>query len=223
MATQSLVQQLREKRTALMLSELEQVALRLFEERGFAEVTVQDIAAEAQISVRTFYRYFQAKEDVLQLRIQRDAEVLGSQLALRPPDEPPLRSFRVVLEAMARTEDEAYVRRWIGVVRENPGVLRTVIGGIQLNLYGLLAELLADRLGLAPGDLVPSMLAAAAGGVIQAAHLRWYVDGGDLPAIVSESLEVLERMGHDPRLWGESADPRPGHGEIEGEIERGAR
>ena len=69
LATQPLAQALNEKRSELMFGELEAVALRLFEEHGFNAVTVQAIASEAKISVRTFYRYFPAKEDVLQVRI----------------------------------------------------------------------------------------------------------------------------------------------------------
>jgi len=53
------------KRSELVFGELKAVALRLFEVREFNAVTVQDIAAEAKISVRTFYRYLPAKEDVL--------------------------------------------------------------------------------------------------------------------------------------------------------------
>ncbi len=64
LATQSLARQLRVKRSEMMVSELEAVALRLFEQRGF-DITVEGIASEAQISVRTFYRYFPAKDDVL--------------------------------------------------------------------------------------------------------------------------------------------------------------
>ena len=69
--SQSLSLKLRAKRTEMMASELEAVALRLFDQRGFANVTVEDITAEAHISVRTFYRYFPSKEEVLQLRIVR--------------------------------------------------------------------------------------------------------------------------------------------------------
>src|SRR5579864_2900090 len=91
----SLVQKTREKRSELMISELEAVALVMFEERGFANVNVEEIAAEAQISTRTFYRYFAVKEDVLQVRIRRRAEALKEALAERPADESPLHSLRL--------------------------------------------------------------------------------------------------------------------------------
>ena len=103
METDSLARQLRMKRSEMMLSELEAVALRLFEQRGFADVTVEDIASEAKVSPRTFYRYFPAKEDVLQLRIERRTEAMRVALSARPEDEPPLQlSERARLRELER-------------------------------------------------------------------------------------------------------------------------
>jgi len=106
-------------------------------------------------------------------------------------------------------EDETYVRRWIDVVRANPVVIRTVLGGIMLNVQVVVAEFLGARLGLSPDDLVPTMLAAATGGVIQAAHTRWYLEGGDRWAILSGGLEVLERLGGDLRALVAQAELAP--------------
>ena len=211
--TPSLAQQLRERRSEMMLTELEGIALRLFEERGFGDVTVQDIAAEAQISVRTFYRYFPAKDDVLLLRIERRGEALREALARVGLSEPPLRALRMAVCEVAAREDPARVRRWVSVVSAESSVLRAVIGGIYLKIHEVFAQFFGDRFGLPSEALVPRMLAAAAGGVLEAAHTQWFLQGGDLVTTLSAALEVLERgIGSDPRGWTLEGSPAPEQG-----------
>ena len=186
----------------MMLSELEAVALRLFDERGFTDVTVQEIADEAQISVRTFYRYCPTKEDVLQLRIDRRSEALRAALSATRVDEPPLHSLRVALVEAVSAEDLALLRRWITVISATPSVLRGVMGGIYLKTRMVLAEFFGARLGLPSEALIPTMLAAAVGGVLEATQTQWFFSGGELVAMISDSLEVLERgIGTDPQWW----------------------
>jgi AcrR family transcriptional regulator len=199
---QSLAQQLRVERSRMMISELEAVALRLFEERGFSDVSVEEIASEAQVSTRTFYRYLPTKEEVFQVQIDRRSEALRAALSSRPTDEPPLRSLRLALEDVLAAEDEALVRRWVTVVANTPMVLKAVVGGIQLKAHRVMAEFFGARLGLSSDHLVPTVLAAAAGGIIQAAQTHWYICGGDLTISISKGLDVLERgMGTDLHTW----------------------
>ena len=158
-----------------MASELEAVALRLFEERGFGEVTVEEIASEAHISVRTFYRYFPTKEDVLQLQIDRRSDALRAALSARPADE--------ATAALAPPRaGGSRVRGGHGAAstldRRDRGHSRVCCGacsaGIQLKGHRVIAEFFGARLGMPSDSLVPTMLAAAAGGVIQAAQTHWY-------------------------------------------------
>jgi AcrR family transcriptional regulator len=190
--TKSLAKQLSEKRADMMVLELESIALKLFEERGYGPVTVEDIAAQAGIATRTFYRYFPGKEDLLQVRLQRRAEWFRSALWSRPDDEPPVQSLRIVFGAPMSAEEEEQTRRWIGVVSTTPAPLLSVLGGVHLHIHGALAEFFGSRLGMEADSLVPTMLAAAAGGVLQAASSQWFQHGGDLPTIQAESLHVLE-------------------------------
>ncbi|HEX4216768.1 MAG TPA: TetR family transcriptional regulator [Acidimicrobiales bacterium] len=192
MEAQSLASQLKEKRSEMIVSELEAVALRLFDERGFGEVNVEEIASTAGISVRTFYRYFGAKEDVLQVRIDKRNEVVGMALRARPADEAPLRSLRLALEEEAATVDTTLLRRWIAVISSTPAVLRGVVGGLHLKTHPIIAGFFATRLDVPADSLVPTMLAAAAVGVIQAATTQWFFRGGDLATTMSESFAVLE-------------------------------
>jgi AcrR family transcriptional regulator len=209
MADQSLAAHLRAKRSEMMIAELEAVALSLFDDRGFDEVTVEEIASEAHISVRTFYRYFPAKEAVLQVSIDRRTEALQAALSRRPVDEPPLRSVRLALTEAVAAEDPAVLRRWIAVIAATPSVVASVLGGVQLKGQPVIAAFLADRLGLLRDDLVPTMLAAAAGGVLQASLTKWFVLDGDVTTMISEGLKVLERgIGSDTRSWS-NASGRP--------------
>jgi TetR/AcrR family transcriptional regulator, regulator of mycofactocin system len=194
-APESLALQLRVKRSELMVQEIEAAALRLFDQRGFRDVTVDEIASEAHISARTFYRYFPNKEDVLQVQIDRRSSSLRAALSTRPADEEPLESLRLALAEQLATEDATLLRRWIATIAACPSVLDSVLGGIQRKTQRVIAEFFGERLGLPSQSLVPTMMAAASGGIIQAAHVDWYVNGGDLAAKVSEGFTVLEQ-GH---------------------------
>ena len=138
---------------------------------------------------------------MLQLRIERRSEALRAALKERPRDEPPLHSVRVAVEDVLASEDPVVLRRWTNVIASTPGVVKAVVGGIQLKSHRVMAEFLASRLGLPSDALEPTMLAAATGGVIQAAHIHWYLHGGDLATTLSMGLDVLEKgIGTDRAL-----------------------
>lgn len=200
MSDSSLSAQLRGKRSELMTLQMEAIALRLFEERGFANVTVDELAVAAGTSVRTFYRYFPSKEDVLQVRVDQRAETLRRALAGRPSNEPSLRSLRLALTATYAEEDAALVRQWITVVASSAQLVRGVLGGVQMKVQGVIADFLTDRLGAEPDALAPIVLAAAVGGVVQASMYRWFANGGDLPGTIAEGLTALEEFSAS--TWG---------------------
>jgi AcrR family transcriptional regulator len=203
----SLASQLREQRSEIIGREVETAALSLFDARGFGELTVEEIATEAGISVRTFYRYFTGKEEVLQRRIDRRSDALRAALVARPSDEAPLQSLRIALVTVQATEDDAMARRWIAVIIANPSVVKGVLGEIQLKRQAVLQEFFASRLGTTSDSLAATMLAAAVGGVIQAAHSRWFFHGGDLGETIASGLRVLERgISPDSTAWTEELD-----------------
>src|SRR5690348_11917437 len=140
LAIEPLALRLRTRRSELMVQELEAVALRLFDQRGFKDVTVDEIVSEAHISARTFYRYFPNKEDVLQVHIDRRSRNLRAALSARPLSEEPLEALRLALAEQLATEDPELVRRWIAIIIASPSVLNSVLGGIQLKIQRVIAE-----------------------------------------------------------------------------------
>ncbi|MFD7025719.1 TetR family transcriptional regulator [Promicromonospora sukumoe] len=83
-----------------MRARITEIALELFAERGFEQVTVEQIAAEAGMSARTFHRYFPAKEDVVIGDPARGGEFVRGVLAGRPQDEPVWDSLRLAFDAL---------------------------------------------------------------------------------------------------------------------------
>ena len=101
--------------------------------------------------------------------------------------------MRIALEAVVSADDPDLLRRWITVISATPHLVQSVLGGIQLKMQPLMAAFLAERLRTEPDSFEPIVLAAAVGGVIQAAQTRWFLQGGDIVALINEGLEVLER------------------------------
>src|SRR5512146_1524689 len=73
---------------------LARAAMRLFEERGYAATTVDDIAAAANVSRRTFFRYFATKEEVFIVDPEGKFAALHVALAHGPPGEPTIAALR---------------------------------------------------------------------------------------------------------------------------------
>ena len=91
----------RERKKARTRDALRASARRLFAEQGFAATTVEQIADAADVSERTFFRYFESKEDLLLPDVVAVFESVGRAIRERPIDEPPLASileaFRAVM------------------------------------------------------------------------------------------------------------------------------
>ena len=94
---------LRERKKLRTREQITEAAIRLFAERGFDGTTVDDIAEAADVSRRTFFRYFARKEDVVLAWKQEAAEELRRALAQRPAGEAPLDAVQGAISTLAQS------------------------------------------------------------------------------------------------------------------------
>lgn len=183
--------QMRTQRRELMASEFEQVAMGLFAERGYDNVSVDDIAAAAGVSARTFYRYFVAKEDVLRLFPRRQGEAVQKLLAEQEAGPSLFDAYATALQRYAQTADLDEVARWWRVVTGT----RSLFGAFmttQLQLRRLAEPLDAQRFPEAAAQpLYFEMVVSACVMAMATASRRWCEQGGDFAALVREALNYL--------------------------------
>src|SRR4051794_6731637 len=99
----------RERNKLATRSALRAAANRLFEERGFRQTTVRDIAQAAGVTERPFFRYFTRKQDLGADEALLWLPRLQEEIRARPPDEPPFVAVREALRAVG-AELEANAR-----------------------------------------------------------------------------------------------------------------
>ncbi len=97
---------LRERKKERTRQDLVRSALRLFADRGFDQVTVEELAAECEVSPRTFFRYFASKEDVLFAQGDRSLVQLLETLRGEPADVSALEALRQAVRTLAENYEE---------------------------------------------------------------------------------------------------------------------
>jgi AcrR family transcriptional regulator len=183
-----------ERKRRAVRAELSEVALQLLTDRDFESVTVDEIAAAAGVSRRTFFRYFASKEDVVFAFLDQGAMRLCEDIVTRPPEEGPVTAVHQALRQhlAAYQSSTALVR----LVRETPSLrAREHVNREQLRLG--IVEALGRRLGVdAQQDTRPHVLASIALAPLDAAFVTWFSgarSGEDLGDLLDEALATFNR------------------------------
>jgi AcrR family transcriptional regulator len=181
---------LRERKKLATRRLLRRTALNLVAERGFANVTVEDIADAAEVSPRTFFNYFPSKETALFGSDPAQGMKLCERIAHESPGEPALEALRAIMITGAGTVAEDlrelggnpadWLRR-IKTVRKDPH-LRAAHAAQMANLERTITEALAQRLGTDPDrDPYPGLLCAVAVDAFRNSVTSWAAAGGTVP------------------------------------------
>ena len=186
---------LRERKKERTRAELTDAAFRLFEERGFDETTVEDIVEQVEVSPRTFFRYFDSKEDVVIGFFDDLGLELRGMVEARPPDEPPFRALRAALGSLVDVYEER-ADRVIAAKRlalETPAIRARLLDK-HARWENWVTEVLAERQGT-DDDRGPRLIAAVGLAAYSTAVGSWCAKDGkqDLHSLVDEALAEVER------------------------------
>ena len=170
-------QSLRERKKARTRAAIREHALRLFREQGYAATTVEQIAAAAEVSPSTFFRYFPTKEDVV---LQDDMDTRIADAVGRQPSElGPLAAMRAAVRETWLSFGEA---EW-AQLRQAAALSMSVpeIRARSMNEFArtidVVAEALAHRTGRSATDFAIRTMAGALIGVMMSIMLPYH--GGD--------------------------------------------
>src|ERR1700729_3389951 len=181
---------LRERKKLATRRALQRAALDLVSQHGFAQVTIEDIAAAADVSPRTFFNYFPSKEAVLFGTSPDRLEALRAGIRDAAPGQSARTALGIVLAAEARSRAEEFTElggdaaSWLHRMKSAQGDphLRAAQAAHMAMGERLMAEALADRLGTDPDrDPYPGLLAAIGIAVLRATLAFWAASGGEVP------------------------------------------
>jgi AcrR family transcriptional regulator len=187
----------RERKKLETFRALRSAALRLAAERGPDQVSVEEIADAADVSVRTFFNYFSSKEEAI---IGWDPDWLdniAARVVERPAREEPFAALRAVIRDMVDGVEEWADQRAIRhrLVRENPSLQPGFLAAHH-QLEQALVRGLAERLGEdAGGSLYSHLVVVTCVNAMRLTLSRWEAEGRKVPPmeLLDEAFDSLAR------------------------------
>lgn len=206
----------KKKETRLALS---RATIRLCVERDWGAVTIEDIAAAANVSVRTFRNYFSSKAEAVAASHLERAVRIGDELRARPADEPLWDAIAAAVEARYTSVGDAeadagsdsaagteagsdsagrsvQVRLWLDGVQRvlaEPAVQGEILRA-DAAAREELAKAIAERTGTdLDRDLYPRLLAAVVGAGSGMAVGHWLRNGptGSVVPLLRDTLDLI--------------------------------
>jgi AcrR family transcriptional regulator len=188
---------LRERKKARTRAAIREHALRLFGEQGYQRTTVEQIAAAAEVSPSTFFRYFPTKEDLI-LQDDMDTRMVEA-FERQPPGLGPIAAVR----AATREVVESYSEADLEVLRQTSTFTMTVpeVRARAMDEFArtiaVISEALAKRTGRPADDLAVRVVAGAIVGVIMSITMPWEGWSSDQQIVdmferIDQALGLLE-------------------------------
>lgn len=175
---------LRERKRRATVHRLQEVAVRLFDERGFDAVTIEEVAREAEVSPSTVYRHFGTKEGLV-IHDEHDDALFERIAELLPRHD----LADAALVALDDLDEEHFVRDLDLTIRRTRYMLDVPSVRAAALLYAWeMSEQVAVGLELTPGGRGRDLLERRAVAVsfvlgLLAGIEEWYRAGADEPVL----------------------------------------
>jgi AcrR family transcriptional regulator len=191
---------LHEQRRRSTHEALRRAALASFASKGFANVTVTELAREAGVTERTFFRHFPTKEAVLFQDYETQVEWLAEALAQRPESES---LFDAVLISIATFPYDLELVRQAATARTeliSAERIASHLRVVQASFAGVITDFIKTRYSTtADIDLVAEVAGATLAAALVSGVEHWGRNGctGDLAEITATTLNLV-RSGLAP-------------------------
>ncbi|GAB2952443.1 TetR family transcriptional regulator [Micromonospora polyrhachis] len=186
---------LTERRKQATRLEIARAAARLFAQRQPRDVTAEELATAAGVSLRTFFRYCPTKEDAIEPLVAAGGTAWIAAFRAAPPDLP-------LGEALSRTAVAALTpgtdnrmsedQRALLRITIDDSCLRRVWQQVNFDCERELAIAIRERLGHGPSDLEVRLWAAATTAAIRVSLEHWACD--DSTSVLSPAEIVVHAM-----------------------------
>lgn len=174
-------------------NEVAEVALDLFARHGFSATTVDDIATEAGISRRSFFRYFDSKNDVVWGDFDALLEGMEGWLAEVADAVPTLEALTDAVVRFNALPAEAVPahRHRMSLILQVPA-LQAHSTLRYADWRGIVARFVGRRLGQAADALVPQLVGYLTLGAAVAAYEQWLAhEDADLATLLTEAFSTF--------------------------------
>lgn len=193
--------QLRDHARAGVREEVMRCAWELFAAQGYDATTVDQVAEAAGMSRRSFFRYFEGKEELVAARMQESADDLVAALDARPDGEPVWAALRAVLDqSVRRSEANPVASRALQRMLEHEPSLRGAVEQRRHHWSDALVEPVARRLGTTADDPAAVAVTLSALACLEAARRAWgrADDGPALGTLLDRAMQAVSPLERAP-------------------------
>jgi AcrR family transcriptional regulator len=176
-----------------------QAAFELFASNGYEHTAIREITDAADVSERTFFRYFASREDLVLSFIRDEMHEFALALAARPAQEEPFTAMRNAYRDSVRRQ--ADLLPVLQLIDASPDLKAAQLRDFHEHGEEII-DVIAEREGVDPAtDRRPRVLAAIFGGLVYLGNQNWQAgDKPDADSIIAAFDSYAEQV--TPALFG---------------------